>query len=97
MEISDKIPPPIKTPNVRPATKPPAKSSATPAAKADRVELSPQAREIQAARQAIAAMDDMDHEKIARIKAQIKAGTYKIDSGNIADKMIDESLIDDLE
>lgn len=97
MEISDKIPPPVKAPRVRPAAKPAAKPAATPAGKPDRVELSPRAREIQAARQAIAAMDDMDHEKIARIKARIEAGTYKVDAGKIADKMINESLMDDLE
>ncbi len=97
MEISGKISPATNITKARQAAKPPGKPTAAPAAKGDRVELSAQAREMMAARKAIAAMDDMDHEKVARVKAQIKAGTYKVDAGKIADKMIDESLIEDLE
>jgi negative regulator of flagellin synthesis FlgM len=96
MEISGKIPPLNKTAYVKQAAKPVEKPGATQVAKADRVELSAKAKELQAAREAIAGMDDMDHEKVARIKAQIEAGTYKADAGKIADKMIDESLLDDL-
>lgn len=96
MEISGKVPPVAKTPYVKQSAKPVEKPAAAPVAKGDRVALSARAKELQAAREAIAKMDDVDHEKVARIKAQIKAGTYKVDAGKIAGKMIDESLHDDL-
>jgi negative regulator of flagellin synthesis FlgM len=96
MEISNKVPPLDKTPYVKQAAKPVEKPVVSHVAKADRVELSAQAKEIQAARKVVAGMDDVDLEKVARIKAQIEAGTYKVDAGKIADKMIDESLLDDL-
>jgi negative regulator of flagellin synthesis FlgM len=67
----------------------------SPAAKGDRVELSAKARELQAAREAIQEMDDVDHEKVAKIKARIEAGTYKVDADKIAGKMIEESLLSD--
>ncbi len=96
MEISGKVPPLDKTPNRKPAARPVEKPATSQVTKADRVELSAQAKELQAAREAISKMDDMDHEKVARIKAQIEAGTYKVDAGKIAEKMIDDSLLDDL-
>lgn len=97
MEISGKIPPPNKVPKVGPAARPTGKAAPASPARTDRVELSPQAREIQAALKAVREMDDVDQEKVARIKAQIKAGTYKVDAGKIAARMIDESLMDDVE
>lgn len=96
MEISGKVPPLGKTPYVKQSAKPVEKSPAAPVAKGDRVALSAQAKELQAAREAIAKIDNVDHEKVARIKAQVEAGTYKVDAGKIAEKMIDESLLDDL-
>ena len=96
MEITGKVPPLAKTPYVKQSAKQTEKQAAAPAAKGDRVALSSQARELQAARDAVARMDAVDHEKVARIKDQIAAGTYKVDAGRIADKMVDESLLDDL-
>lgn len=91
MEISNKIPP------IGPQTNS-VKTQETPVAAAraavtgERVALSHQAKELQAAFQAVQQIDDVDHEKVARIKAQIKAGTYKVDAEKIAGKMIDESF-----
>jgi flagellar biosynthesis anti-sigma factor FlgM len=93
MEISGKIPPLDKTPYVKQASKPVEKPDGAPLVKGDRVELTAQARELQAAREAIAKMDDVDLEKVARIKAQIKAGTYKVDAVKAAEKMIEEALL----
>ena len=96
MEISGKVPPLDKTPYIKQAngvTKQPASS---PTSKGDRVDISDRARELQAARKAVAEMDDVDHEKVARIKAQVQAGTYKVDAARTAAKMIDQSLLDDL-
>jgi negative regulator of flagellin synthesis FlgM len=97
MDISGKIPPLDKTAHVHRAAKPAAKPAAAPTAKGDRVEISARARELQAAREAIAKMDDVDKAKVARIKARIKAGTYQVDAEKIAGKMIDESFLKDLD
>jgi negative regulator of flagellin synthesis FlgM len=97
MEISGKVPPLAKTRYAQPSAKPVEKNDPVAAAKGDRVDLSPQAREVQAAREALAKMDAVDHEKVARIKAQIAAGTYKVDAAKIASKIIAESLLDDVE
>ena len=96
MEISGKVPPLDKTPYVKQTNRITEKPASTPASKGDRVDLSDRARELQAARKAVAGMDDVDHAKVARIKAQVQAGTYKVDATRTADKMIDESLLDDL-
>lgn len=97
MDISGKVPPLARTSYTQPSAKPVEKTAAAPVAKGDRVELSAQARELQAAREALAKMDAVDHEKVARIKAQIAAGTYKVDAAKIASKMLAESLLDDIE
>ena len=96
MEISGKLPPLEKTEIVTQAAKTAEKQASAPIARGDRVELSARARELQQAHEAISRMDDMDMEKVARIKAQVQAGTYKIDAEKIAGKMIDEALINDL-
>ena len=97
MEISNKVPPVQNTAYVKQASKTIETKPANPVARGDQVELSAKARELQAARDAIQKMDDVDHEKVARIKAQIKAGTYKVDADKIAGKMIEESLLKETE
>jgi negative regulator of flagellin synthesis FlgM len=97
MEISGKIPPLYKTPDAQPSAKAVGKTEAAPVAQGDRVVLSAKAKELQAARAAIAKMDVVDHAKVARIKAQVAAGTYKVDAAKIASKMIEESLLADID
>ncbi len=97
MEISNKIPPIQNTAYVKPSAKAAQSKPAGHTAAADKVELSAKAKELQAAREAIAKMEDVDHEKVARIKAQLKAGTYKVDADKIAGKMIEEALLKELE
>jgi flagellar biosynthesis anti-sigma factor FlgM len=41
----------------------------------------------------IAKSDDVDEAKIARVKAMINGGTYKPDFGKVADKMLNEHLL----
>jgi negative regulator of flagellin synthesis FlgM len=60
--------------------------------KGDRVQISQKAKEMQAAFEQIKKMPDVDEVKVARIKAQLKAGTYQADSGTVAEKMLTESL-----
>lgn len=94
MEISNKIPPIEHTAYNRQGVK---KVEQKPAAKGDSVQISSQAKELQAAQEAIRKMDDVDHEKVARIKAQIEAGTYKVDAAKVAGKMLEDSLLGDTE
>lgn len=94
MEISNKVPPVQHTPYVKQSSKITDTKSGGPISKGDQVQLSAKAKELQAAHEAIQKMDDVDHDKVARIKAQIEAGTYKVDANTIAGKMIEESLLE---
>ena len=58
------------------------------AAQADQVVLSQRAAEIQAAKEALAAVPEVRQEKIAALKRRIAEGTYEIDAEGIADKII---------
>lgn len=58
----------------------------------DKVSLSPQARELIKAQQALANLPDIREDKVAAIKARIDEGRYHIDSEGIAAKMIQEDL-----
>jgi negative regulator of flagellin synthesis FlgM len=97
MEISNKVPPVQSTANAGGPAGVKDPSPAGAASKGDRVNLSAKAQELQSAREAIRNMDDIDHEKVAGIKAQIEAGTYKVDGQKVARKMLEESLLKDLE
>ncbi|MDJ0667226.1 MAG: flagellar biosynthesis anti-sigma factor FlgM [Desulfobacterales bacterium] len=57
---------------------------------ADKVVLSPKARELQDAKTQLARMPDIDAQRVGRIKLQIENGTYKIDGGQIAERMLEE-------
>jgi flagellar biosynthesis anti-sigma factor FlgM len=65
------------------------------AASTANVEISSEAKTMSAANQ-IAKAEATDQEKIDRIKAMIQSGTYKPDFGKVADKMINENLLQDL-
>ncbi|NCN27015.1 flagellar biosynthesis anti-sigma factor FlgM [bacterium] len=39
---------------------------------------------------------DVRAEKVAALKAKVASGSYKVDSGALADKMINDSLAEDL-
>ena len=58
----------------------------------DNVSLSPQARELIKAQQALAALPDIREDKVAEIKTRLTEGRYQIDSDGIASKMIREGL-----
>ena len=62
--------------------------SASPAA--DKVVLSPKARELQDARSQLDRLPDIDTQRVGQIQLQIKSGTYKIDGGKIAERMLAE-------
>ena len=60
---------------------------------ADRVQLSERARELQAAQQLVRQLPDVDIDKVNRIKAQIKEGTYQVDAKHTAANLLTESLL----
>ena len=97
MEISNNVPPIQNTAYTKQSAKTAENSPAGATTRGDRVVLSAKAKELQAAREALEKMDEVDHEKVAKIKAQLKAGIYKVDADKIAGKMIEESLLKEME
>lgn len=61
----------------------------------DKVVLSPKAKEVRYAKEALKNIPDIRQEEVARVKNEIKEGTYKIEGKKIAAKMIRESLLRD--
>lgn len=59
------------------------------------VEISEEAKAMANANQ-IARADNTDQAKIDRIKAMINSGTYKPDFGKVADKVVNETLLQEL-
>jgi negative regulator of flagellin synthesis FlgM len=64
--------------------------------KADTVALSNAAKNIQEAQKQLEAVPDVREDKVAQLKEQIENGTYEIDAEKIADKMLKDSLLNDL-
>lgn len=55
----------------------------------DKIEISSQAREIQVAMKALKEVPDVREEKVNEIRAQIKNGTYKPSSEDVAEKLLE--------
>jgi negative regulator of flagellin synthesis FlgM len=66
------------------------------AIKSDTVVISETAKRIQAAQSLLETTLDVRSEKVAEIKRRIEDGTYEIKPDQIAEKMIRESLLNDL-
>ncbi len=62
----------------------------------DKVVLSSKAKQISEAKNVVTALPDVDSAKVARLRLQVSNGTYQVDAKKVADKMIDQSLLDDL-
>ena len=60
----------------------------------EKVSLSERAKDINQVKAAITEMPDVREEKVMEIKHRIETGTYRIDEGKVADKMIEECLLD---
>lgn len=58
----------------------------------DKVELSTNSRDVQKMQEILAQTPEMRMEMIESLKKEIDAGTYKVDSRDIADKMMDDLL-----
>lgn len=59
------------------------------------VEISGEAKSLAAAN-SIARSENVDQAKIDRIKAMINGGSYKPDMGKVAEKMMNETLLQDI-
>lgn len=57
----------------------------------DRIEISDRGRDYQFAINKARELPEVRAEKVAKIKGQLEAGNYKIDSGKIADKILRKS------
>jgi len=64
--------------------------------KSDTVVLSDTAKKIQETQTQLKAIPDVREDKVAQLKEQIENGTYEIDEEKIADKMLKDSLFNDL-
>jgi negative regulator of flagellin synthesis FlgM len=64
--------------------------------KADTVFISDTAKRIQDAQNQLQSIPDVRADKVAELKSRIENGTYEIKPDRIADKMIRESLLNDL-
>ena len=58
--------------------------------------LSPTTKGIQNAQELMKRIPDVRQDKIDRLRKQLEDGTYRVDADKIADKMVKESLINDL-
>jgi len=68
----------------------------TNVAKTDTVNISDTAKEIQEVRKQLDEIPDVRTEKVQQLKNEIENGTYKIKSEEIAEKMLRESLFNDV-
>jgi len=65
-------------------------------AKADTVVLSDMAKTVQEAQTQLKSIPDVREDKVAELREQVENGTYEIDAEKIADKMLRDSLLNDL-
>ena len=64
--------------------------------KPDKLELSDQAREMKRTVDLVLKSPDVRADKVGELKKQIQAGTYQRSGAEIATKMVDRSLADEL-
>ena len=72
-------------------TSKPSKVKSTPgvATVRDQVQISRAGRDFQIAKQAVAAASDIREDKVAELKASIQSGTYNVDTGDFASKLLE--------
>ncbi len=58
----------------------------------DKVSISSRAKDAALAKEVAKSSPDINEEKVARLKAAIQNGTYKVDSDAVADRLVDEHL-----
>jgi len=70
------------------------KKTGSTAAATEKVDISSLAKDISLAKTVIEKLPDIREAKVQELKAQIEQGNYKINSDQIAEKMVRESLLD---
>ena len=65
-------------------------------AKADTVVLSDTAKAVQEAKTQLDSIPEVREDKVAELREQIENGTYEVDSEKLAEKMITDSIINEL-
>lgn len=60
----------------------------------EKVDLSAKAKEIRQIKKILEEIPDVREEKVQALKRQIANGSYQVDAGKIADKLVGEALID---
>lgn len=55
----------------------------------DEVQISSFGRDFQVAKQAVAETSDIREEKVSELKASVQSGSYKVDSGDFANKLME--------
>ena len=73
---------------------PPASSVSSPDAGSDRVELSPQSRDMNKIHEILATTPEVRTEKVGALKKALAEGTYKVKTEDIADKMLKEMALE---
>jgi negative regulator of flagellin synthesis FlgM len=63
-------------------------------ARQDKLELSPEAQEMNSVRQKIASLPDVRADRVNELKAQVQKGNYQVDSQDVAQKILERSLAD---
>ncbi len=62
----------------------------------DKVQISRAGSEIARAKEVINNQPDVRVEKVRQAKRQVDEGTYKVDSGKVADKIVRENILDEI-
>lgn len=73
-----------------------ANSASTPVGKSDSLVLSARAQGLQFATEQVLKSPEVRAEKITELKKQIQDGTYQVSASDIAQKMVDRSLVDEI-
>lgn len=60
----------------------------------ERVRLSTTARDLQKAREVLEATPEIREEKVGQFKQEIETGVYEVRGDKVAERMLEESLID---
>ena len=70
----------------------PTQASRPPAAQADAAVLSPQAQDVRTAMKALSQVPDVRSDVVAQTQQQIADGTFTVDAGAVADKLLDGGM-----
>ncbi len=79
---------PVADPSGSDASPSPSTASTAASQSSDHVTLTDSARSLQKIEEAIAKAPVVDSAKVAAVKQSVSSGTYKIDTGRVADKIL---------